>query len=459
MIQRARSMPVMYMVALLALFVCLCDGQGRPEQIHIAQGQDPSVMTVSWLTLTDDPAPSTCHEEAAVHYGYGESLAYTAYGTVAMMVADKLSKKGKKKGVTTRLSYVHTARITGLYPATRYWYQVGGQNNANCSSGVFNFKTAPAYGEVSFAIFADFGVAMMGESITCLETDVKREAIDLVIHAGDIAYDLFGDMGRDGDTFLNNIEPVASQVAYMVAAGNHEANDGFNQYTQRFRNMPANSGTIFREEFGEAPNSWWYSFNAGLVHFVAISTEVFFIDSPELMARQLAWLEGDLARANADRSAHPWIVVFGHRPLYCSAKLKNCEVEPRVFRPQLANLFYEQGVDLYVSGHSHVYERMFDIAPGDLQNDTYTSGESTMSTVDMPATTFVVSGVAGPDVASDFNFPPLPRTAVRIAGKFGYGRVTVANRTHLLWEQVQCSTAAKEGIVPPNIDEQWLLQN
>ena len=34
-----------------------------------------------------------------------------------------------------------------------------------------------------------------------------------------------------------------------------------------------------------------------------------------------------------------------------------------------------------------------------------------LSQVDMPATTFVVSGVAGPDKASVFDFPPLPRTA------------------------------------------------
>jgi len=35
-------------------------------------------------------------------------------------------------------------------------------------------------------------------------------------------------------------------------------------------------------------------------------------------AAQLEWLEKDLAAANANRDAVPWIVAFSHFPLYCS---------------------------------------------------------------------------------------------------------------------------------------------
>ena len=34
------------------------------------------------------------------------------------------------------------------------------------------------------------------------------------------------------------------------------------------------------------------------------------------MKRQYDWLEQDLARV--DRRATPWVVVYGHRPMYCT---------------------------------------------------------------------------------------------------------------------------------------------
>ena len=34
------------------------------------------------------------------------------------------------------------------------------------------------------------------------------------------------------------------------------------------------------------------------------------------MMRQYSWLETDLA--GVDRSATPWVLVYGHRPMYCT---------------------------------------------------------------------------------------------------------------------------------------------
>jgi hypothetical protein len=38
--------------------------------------------------------------------------------------------------------------------------------------------------------------------------------------------------------------------------------------------MPVSDGTIWTAN-GEAPNNWWYSFNIGPAHIVAISTEIY----------------------------------------------------------------------------------------------------------------------------------------------------------------------------------------
>jgi len=62
-------------------------------------------------------------------------------------------------------------------------------------------------------------------------------------------------------------------------------------------------------------SNMYYSFNYGNVHFVAIDTENIY-DTAEMTREQVAWLINDLSGVN--RKEHPWIIVYGHRPLYCS---------------------------------------------------------------------------------------------------------------------------------------------
>ena len=167
-----------------------------------------------------------------------------------------------------------------------------------------------------------------------------------------------------------------------------------------FRSQPSTTGTVGTGASTASPNNWWFSWNFGLVHFVSISTEVFF-DQPELLPCMWSWLDADLAAANANRTAAPWIVVNGHRPLYCSCDGDSCDGAATTVRdgPKgehgLESLFYKYGVDLYMAGHEHDYERMYDVAPHKNSLEPWLSGKTTQSTVDMPATTYIISGAAG----------------------------------------------------------------
>lgn len=58
-------------------------------------------------------------------------------------------------------------------------------------------------------------------------------------------------------------------------------------------------------------NNLFYSFDYGGVHFIAYSSE-------HDLNLQTAFIEADLAQAAARRSLVPWVVVFAHRPIYCS---------------------------------------------------------------------------------------------------------------------------------------------
>ena len=44
----------------------------------------------------------------------------------------------------------------------------------------------------------------------------------MILHVGDMAYDLHTDNARVGDEFMNQIEPIAAYVPYQVCPGNHE---------------------------------------------------------------------------------------------------------------------------------------------------------------------------------------------------------------------------------------------
>jgi len=67
---------------------------------------------------------------------------------------------------------------------------------------------------------------------------------------------------------MRQIEPIAAYIPYMVAVGNHEDNYDYSHYINRFR-MPLYSTS----------SNMWYSWNIGLVHFIAYSTETIFYDA------------------------------------------------------------------------------------------------------------------------------------------------------------------------------------
>ena len=175
--------------------------------------------------------------------------------------------------------------------------------------------------------------------------------------------------------------------------------------------------------------------------FCGDSTEIFF-DHPAMVPAMLKWLEADLKTAQANRTSAPWIIVHGHRPLYCSCD-GDCDGAATAVRTGVERLFFEYGVDLYICGHEHDYERMYDIAPHKNLLHPWLSGKTTKATTNMPATTYIVVGSAGNQENHEpFQRPKPERTAIAL-NEYGYGRLIVYNSSHLKWQFVVTDGSAK----------------
>eukprot|EP00755_Sulcionema_specki_P007987 Sspe_Gene.5761::Locus_1913_Transcript_1_1_Confidence_1.000_Length_1870::g.5761::m.5761 len=359
--------------------------------------------------------------------------------------------------------------MTGLRTATKYYYKVGDATNGFTRVyHVTNRRSGPPYrhilmGDMGAACAFTLCKACNASSTVCDAAACKGnttvgmvsevESADMFLHVGDFAYDLDGDDGRVGDQFMRNIEQLAAYVPYMVSHGNHEDSAAkLAHYIERFRHMPSNAHpATFHTKNGESTNTLYYSWDHGLVHYVAISTELWFgvVDWHTSMFTLLEWLKKDLKKANENRANVPWIVVHGHRSMYCSCD-KDCGWGAWWLRESLEHIFFEYGVDFFVNGHEHNYERMW---------PTY-HNKSDQSNINPKATVYIVTGAAGSHEMHEPFTRPMPSWSAFRSNTFSYSRMIVHNASHIHWEQVQTDPTLFPGADYGRvIDSVWYVQH
>jgi hypothetical protein len=164
---------------------------------------------------------------------------------------------------------------------------------------------------------------------------------------------------------MSQIESIAAYVPYMTCPGNHEHPDNYKEYRNRFL-MPISPEV---ESHGELH----YSFDMGPIHFVSLNVEVYYRHggSLENVTSMYHWFKEDLEKAGKNRHVRPWIVVFGHRAMYCAQGWWDCASNQTLtqfgvdingtLQYGLEKLFHEFEVDLAFWGHKHSYERMWPV--------------------------------------------------------------------------------------------------
>ncbi|KAE8421091.1 Metallo-dependent phosphatase-like protein [Aspergillus pseudocaelatus] len=319
-----------------------------------------------------------------------------------------------------------------------------------------------------------------GDNNTMQSLQAQGANTDFLWHPGDIAYadywlkeEIQGFLPNttiaDGykvyesllNQYYDEMSVITSKKPYMVGPGNHEANcdnggtsdsthhisynvsicmpgqTNFTGYRHHFRMPSPQSGGV---------DNFWYSFDSGMVHYIQFDTETDlghgFIGPDEvggsegeesgpfstLRDAQLKWLEKDLS--SVDRTKTPWIIAAGHRPWYISAKNESgtvCEDCRKVFEP----IFLKHGVDLVLSGHTHLYERhapirIFNADPNGLDNPS--------------APWYITNGAAGHyDGLDSLTYPLQPYSRAAQDSAYGWSKLTFHNCTHLTHEFISSS--------------------
>ena len=106
-------------------------------------------------------------------------------------------------------------------------------------------------------------------------------------------------------------------------------------------------------------NNHYYSYNIGPVHFVSLDWDFFTLNPQDnIQTNMLNWLQNDLKNADSNReNGLPWLVVVNHRPLFCSSPGNaDCLNNSQIYW-QFDELFNQYHVDLFITGHVHIYER------------------------------------------------------------------------------------------------------
>ena len=243
------------------------------------------------------------------------------------------------------------------------------------------------------------------------------------------------------------MEPLTSHLPVMVVVGNHEIeldltpgpqlNTAFAPYRNRFH-MP---GDYKREVWMQSPpqlldhflerynyslqyehGASYYSYDVGLVHYVALNTYNTFCSAPG--CPQYQFLEADLAAV--DRAVTPWVVVTVHAPVYNTNKRhpQGYEVATNLFNAWAEPLFVAHGVNFVFAGHVHAYERLGSVG---LDGLTDPSGRSPV---------YVTIGDGGNrELLYDVWDPAMAGISAFHNGMYyGYGTLAVYNATHAMWE-------------------------
>lgn len=219
----------------------------------------------------------------------------------------------------------------------------------------------------------------------------------------------------------------------------------------------------------------WYSYDYGLAHFISLDGETDFADSPEwpflrdiaegsntdethptetetfvtdsgpfgaidddqiydnTAYEQYQWLVSDLE--SVDRTKTPWVIAMSHRPMY-STETSSYQANVRA---AWESVLLAHGVDLYLAGHIHWYERLLPLGANGTIDAASVVDNNTYYTNPGKSMTHIINGAAGNiESHSTLDGDPIAAyTQVLDYEHYGFGRLSVDSEAELRWTWVR----------------------
>ncbi len=308
---------------LLVFFICLSVSlyAGITRGPYLQNGS-PTSMTVMWRTAKS--------VTGTVEFGKTKS-----YGSKLTSPAGKL----------------HEVELTKLSPDTKYYYKVTSDGNEKSAW----FRTFPVSldAPITFAVSGD----------TRNDTSYLR-GDNLAIQSWQAGYDPHfnlnnGDIVEKGESltgshwqaFFDTTADLIAQSPLYITTGNHDYNGKVlsPEYIENF-SFPKNGPVSLSERV--------YSFDCGSLHITAAEIH-YDPDTPYLPGtEQFNFITNDIASTDK-----PWKIFLVHNPILCSGRSglysnkkwsrKWAEGMYKYYVPE----FEKHGLNLFLSGHDHFYER------------------------------------------------------------------------------------------------------
>jgi 3',5'-cyclic AMP phosphodiesterase CpdA len=212
--------------------------------------------------------------------------------------------------------------------------EAGSQTAAPAAGGLsFPLKN----GSVRFLVLGDTGRGDKGQYDTAREMVTIRQKFpfEFAILLGDNMYgaDAPADFVKKFETPYKPL--LDAGIKFYGSLGNH---DNPNQSSYALFNMNGERYYTFRASAG------------GLSKLTEGGVRFFALDSNYLSKEQLDWLEKELGSSSSE-----WKICFFHHPLYSSGRTHGSALETRAV---LEPMFVKHGVNVVLTGHDHIYERM-----------------------------------------------------------------------------------------------------
>ena len=258
----------------------------------------------------------------------------------------------------------HSLKLSNLKPATKYYYQTGEISRYYDFDVKKHWFYTPAEEIVATRVWVLGDSGVVGETVNQVRDsalswmkqnpldsdrpDKKKPLIDVWLALGDIAY-RSGTNDQYQSALFDTFAGLVANTSLWPVYGNHDER----RWTYfRIFDLPENA-----EAGGIASGTEnYYSIDHSNIHFVMLDSQASGRSATGEMAE---WLKKDLAQNNKT-----WLVVAFHHPPYTKGSHNSDDAgdsrgRMRDMRENILPILEKSGVDLVLSGHSHMYERSY----------------------------------------------------------------------------------------------------